>query len=79
MSVLLGSGYFRPASSTLAASFTGKADGTWYFHVRAVDTRGRRADGDAHGAHRHDGAGHHSERRRRLLAQQRGDGDPLGH
>ena len=39
-SVLLGSEYFRPATSALAASFAGKADGTWYFHVRAVDSNG---------------------------------------
>ena len=40
VSVLRGSEYFRPASSKLAASFAGKADGTWYFHVRAVDSSG---------------------------------------
>jgi FG-GAP-like repeat len=39
-SVLLGSEYFRPATSALAASFASKADGTWYFHVRAVDSSG---------------------------------------
>ncbi len=40
VSVLLGSGYYRPASATRAASFTGVKDGTWYFHVRAIDTGG---------------------------------------
>ncbi len=40
VSVLLGSECFRAASGKLAASFTGKADGTWYFHVRAVDSSG---------------------------------------
>jgi hypothetical protein len=38
--VLIGTGFFRPASSALEASFAGKADGVWYFHVRAVDTAG---------------------------------------
>ncbi len=40
VSVLLGSGYYRPASGKLSASFEGLADGTWYLHVRAVDTAG---------------------------------------
>ena len=40
VSVLIGNANFRPASSTLAASYTAKADGTWYFHVRAVDNLG---------------------------------------
>ena len=40
VSVLLGSGYYRPASGKLSASFAGLADGTWYLHVRAVDTAG---------------------------------------
>ena len=40
VSVLLGSGYYRPASGKLAASFSGVHDGTWYFHVRAIDTAG---------------------------------------
>ena len=40
VSVLLGSGYFRPVGAALTASFAGKADGIWYFHVRAVDNRG---------------------------------------
>ena len=37
VSVLLGSAYF---STKTAAKFTGQAEGTWYLHVRAVDTLG---------------------------------------
>ena len=37
VSVLLGSSYF---TTKLAARFSGLADGTWYLHVRAVDTLG---------------------------------------
>ena len=77
VSVFLGTAF-------LGASYTGKADGVWYFHVRAVNVvRRRRADGDARGAHRRDGAGDERQlragagrRRRQRLAPDRPDGEP---
>jgi hypothetical protein len=40
VSVFIGNAYFRPTGSALAASFTGKTNGVWYYHVRPVDSLG---------------------------------------
>ena len=61
-SVRLGTAY-------LAVGFSGKADGLWYFHVRALDGQGTGGSRPPCGPHRRHRADDHSDRRRRRLAR----------